>query len=123
MLSLLIIVNIVLFYFVADGFKASRQIQLMSLGSDIYDAIPILKLDDYAFAGSPIGAYGKDREKWTNSDVAGKRRLIAEYMSPREVANKLNDANIGHIVWTVIFVTLWLLAELLFVGGLLDFVK
>ena len=79
MLSLLILVNIMLFYFVGAGFKASRRLQLIALGSEICNAIPFNKLDEYRTdcigtapfsGGDQYAEWTKERdafnEKWAN---------------------------------------------------------
>jgi len=129
MLSLLILVNIMLFYFVGAGFKASRRLQLIALGSEICNAIPFNKLDEYRTdcigtapfsGGDQYAEWTKERdafnEKWANSDPAGRREIISEHWSHVAIADRLENSE-GHLIWTAIFLMLWLLAELLFVGG------
>ena len=132
MLSLLILVNIMLFYFVGAGFKASRRIQLIALGSEICNAIPFGDLDDYrAGCIAPEPYRGGDQyaewkkesdafsERWDKSDFAARRAIISEHWQTVVIADRLGDS-VGHAVWTAIFLLLWLLAEIFFSGSLLS---
>ena len=130
MVSLLILVNIALFFFVSAGLKSLKNIQLIALGSEVYQAIPQIALEDYkelCVGPAPFAAEAKTEwkkkstafhEKWAALDVAGRREMISEHLSPVTVANRLCDTE-AHLVLTVIFLILWLIAEVIFAGGFL----